>query len=126
MQLAPRRSATLTPACWLRGHETTYTELNSKLLSDAGEHVTENHGVGGSIPPLGTNEFKALQAIRNVLFRRQGHHGVMRRGLRRRGLLRARLSFLLFQPAGLRCDGMLPVRQDIALEGDLMPQRGAR
>jgi hypothetical protein len=22
------------------------------------EHVTENHGVGGSIPPLGTNEIK--------------------------------------------------------------------
>jgi hypothetical protein len=21
------------------------------------EHVTENHGVGGSIPPLGTNNF---------------------------------------------------------------------
>jgi hypothetical protein len=24
------------------------------------EHVTENHGVGGSIPPLGTNEIKSL------------------------------------------------------------------
>jgi hypothetical protein len=24
------------------------------------EHVTENHGVGGSIPPLGTNEIKRL------------------------------------------------------------------
>ncbi len=24
------------------------------------EHVTENHGVGGSIPPLGTNLFSQL------------------------------------------------------------------
>ena len=24
------------------------------------EHVTENHGVGGSIPPLGTNKIKTL------------------------------------------------------------------
>jgi hypothetical protein len=24
------------------------------------EHVTENHGVGGSIPPLGTNLFSPL------------------------------------------------------------------
>ncbi len=28
------------------------------------EHVTENHGVGGSIPPLGTNEINSLTGLR--------------------------------------------------------------
>ena len=27
------------------------------------EHVTENHGVGGSIPPLGTKIFNSLIAL---------------------------------------------------------------
>ncbi len=27
------------------------------------EHVTENHGVGGSIPPLGTNRINNLRII---------------------------------------------------------------
>ncbi len=27
------------------------------------EHVTENHGVGGSIPPLGTNNINVLRDI---------------------------------------------------------------
>jgi hypothetical protein len=27
------------------------------------EHVTENHGVGGSIPPLGTNDFNGLVLV---------------------------------------------------------------
>jgi hypothetical protein len=29
------------------------------------EHVTENHGVGGSIPPLGTIDFNDLVTITN-------------------------------------------------------------
>ena len=28
------------------------------------EHVTENHGVGGSIPPLGTNLFEQFQDLK--------------------------------------------------------------
>jgi hypothetical protein len=29
------------------------------------EHVTENHGVGGSIPPLGTSNIKGLAGFRS-------------------------------------------------------------
>jgi hypothetical protein len=32
------------------------------------EHVTENHGVGGSIPPLGTILFNGLRDIDKYLF----------------------------------------------------------
>jgi hypothetical protein len=44
----------------------SYKTLDHRLVETGAqvaqlvEHVTENHGVGGSIPPLGTNEINRL------------------------------------------------------------------
>ncbi len=37
------------------------------------EHVTENHGVGGSIPPLGTNYHRHIKCLTSIGFDGRGY-----------------------------------------------------
>ena len=57
--LTVRERASITAALCIRPPSGGFGAQVAQLV----EHVTENHGVGGSIPPLGTSYFNHLDEI---------------------------------------------------------------
>jgi hypothetical protein len=50
------------PACYSGGSYVLETSRSSGQVAQLVEHVTENHGVAGSIPALGTNRINGLRS----------------------------------------------------------------
>jgi hypothetical protein len=44
----------------------TATVINQSQTEDIPGHCTENAGVGGSIPPLGTKDYMPISSIRSI------------------------------------------------------------